>query len=141
MADASLSGYAIGKEQLNMKDVMYIASFNDRWRFRGSNPEVNARMSALGLSLSNGHRLDPFYDIESVVPSAVDPGHDPYEANPLFEEVSDDLLLPARWRLQYVAPFMLLEHIGALECRAAVSGIKHIPFCAIFQITSLTLGG
>jgi hypothetical protein len=104
---------------------MYTASFNERWRFRGSNPKVNARMSALGLSLSTGHRLDPFADVESGLPIAVDPGHDPYEANPLFEEVSDDLLLPVRWHLQYAALFMLLEHIGALEGRAAVSSIKH----------------
>ena len=63
-------------------------------------------------------RLDPFVDLQTVLPLYTELPLATVHSNPHFLEIRVALLTSESWKTSFAAPFLSLEHINVLESRA-----------------------
>ncbi|CAE7391323.1 ANK1 [Symbiodinium sp. CCMP2592] len=98
--------------------VSDIGHRKESWRFR-SRDFVAPRKKALG-----SETLDPFIDVDTVLPVAV-LDEDPFSVNPGFNEVPTEIMEPNMWACAFAARMTLPEPITVLEARGTVAAIRH----------------
>ncbi|CAL1154679.1 unnamed protein product [Cladocopium goreaui] len=115
-SDASLSGIAVCKRDMEPAEQSIIGGIKEHWRYKSRIP-VNPREAALSP-------LDPFSNPETVKPSEVQK-QDPFELNEVFPEVPKKHLQKDLWHDVFAVHMTHPEHISLLEGRGVVAALRH----------------
>lgn len=115
-SDASLSGIAVCKRDMEPAEQSIIGGMKEHWRYKSRIP-VNPREAALSP-------LDPFSNPETVKPSEVQK-QDPFELNEVFPEVPKKHLQKDLWHDVFAVHMTHPEHISLLEGRGVVAALRH----------------
>ena len=115
-SDASLSGIAVCKRDMEPSEQSIIGNIKEHWRYKSRIP-VNPREAALAP-------LDPFSNPETVKPLEVQK-QDPFELNEVFPEVPKEHLHEELWHDVFAVHMTHAEHISLLEGRGIVAALRH----------------
>ena len=117
VSDACPTGFAVCQKRAMPALARSAADRSERSRYRGRDPGVRARASALEGS-------DVFSDVNTVLPTGAIPVPDDYETNPDFEEIPCSLWENG-WTTVVACPYKNVEDIGTLELRAVLVAVRH----------------
>ena len=128
MTDACLSGYGVVRAKWDFTDVLEVARFDERWRFKeASELGGNYREDALEEERIYQDRImnaNVFTDILSV--REVEPRKRELHEDFKFPNVPARLLQADDWRGVWAVPLRFREAVHLCECRGVLACIRHL---------------